>query len=185
MKHSLLLNIACYPEDVGPETGLLVYSGDETVFEYAKETLKAFSPEPTYLSENVTASSIVDLGVVAELHIAIYCAMMDAVSLAVKHGLPVETLLEWVNIIWGLSGGTTRHIKETFSNGIPAEFPDATGAFLATECNSTHLVATALEESNINPMFSTAMASLLDAAVEKGYGKKELAALIKVVSEYK
>ena len=177
--------IEVYPEDVGPEHGYLIYSGNENVFNATLPVLKSWSENPDYLGSTVAAASIIDDSVIAELHIAVYVAMLDAIALSAKHGFPMEKLFEMIDQIWGFNGATARHLKETFLNGIPEELPDASGAFLSTEKIGLTVARNAIAECGNNTALCDSLLTLFSQAVEAGYGSKEMAALINVIHQTK
>lgn len=171
--------IECYPPEVGTNSGVFLYSGDEELFNDIQPVLTVLSPEPIFVDRNPAAAAIVDLGVVVDYHLAVFYSMLESVALANKHHLSVEKLMKVTEMIRpGLPKFITRQLVNAFSNGIPDEYEDSTEAFLETEYYGLSTVVASMKESGINPTFSEGMLQIMESALNKGHGQKGLVALM-------
>lgn len=170
--------IECYPAEVGPDTGYLLYSGSKKVFDFVKDTLKALSPEPCFLGENTSAASIIDIGAVLDLHYGTFYSVLEGVALAMKYNYPVKDFMGQIkNFQPLLMEVVMRQITDAFTN-FTGEFKDADEATLEIELGALKSVVNVLKQNGINSAFSDKMLEMMSATVENGYGKKNIVALM-------
>lgn len=170
--------IECYPAEVATENGFLVYSGDESLFQEAKEALSAMS-EPLFLSRSVGTSAVVDMGAVLDLQFGIFYALLEGTALALQHNCDVNTFFDVVEMVMpALVAVTRRQMTEAFSDGIPAEYQDAKEASLDIEYHALQNVVDSVEQSGINATFSSTMLSMMKHQIDQGNGKKDIVAMM-------
>ena len=171
--------IECYPPEVGTSSGSMLYSGDEELFNEIQTILTSLSNNPLFVDRNPAAAAIVDVGVVVDFHCSIYLSMLESIALANKHEISVDKLLEVTQIIRpDFPKYMKRQLVNAFSNGIPEEYEDAKEATLNNEYNGLKTVVASMKEQGINPTFSGSMLKMMESAVNKGLGKKDIVAVM-------
>lgn len=174
--------IECYPAEVGPEKGYIVYSGDEEVFKEVYETLTALSGEPDFVSQEVAVAAVLDMSAVLDMQFAVFYSLMEGLALAMKHGCPVELFLDMAEgTTDGIISVFKRQIMESFANGIPETYEPAKEAALDIEYNALKSVVNSLKESGINASFSEHMLKMMRNTIADGHGDKDMVALMERV----
>ncbi|MFI7006545.1 NAD(P)-binding domain-containing protein [Streptomyces sp. NPDC050145] len=84
--------VLCYPQQVGTEGGLVLYSGSAEAWAEHERVLKAPGPHSALVSENVKAASVLDAAVIAGFYSAALSAYVEASTYALDQGVAPETL---------------------------------------------------------------------------------------------
>lgn len=169
--------IECYPAEIGPETGYLVYSGNKAVFDKARDALTALSPEPDYLGENVVASEIVDLGGVG-VHYGFVFSLLEGVALCIKNNYDVNEFIKSLDKIFPLMyQAATRQVVNELSN-YNGTFEDAKEASLNIETHGLETIIRAMHDSDVKTGFSDNMLRIMKQVIANGYGDKNQISII-------
>lgn len=172
--------IECYPAEVGPEQGYLVYSGDKELFDEAYDMLTAFSPEPIFISDKDAAAAVIDMAAVLNMQFAVFYSLIEGVALSLKHDCPLNDFFDMAaNSVSGMVDVFRRQMMDAFENGIPEKYEDAKEASLAIEYHALESVVNSLKESGIKPHFSVNMLEIMKKSIDAGDADKDMVALMK------
>lgn len=84
--------VLCYPQQVGTEEGMVLYSGSPEAWAEHERTLMAPGPYSTLVSDNVKAASVLDAAIVGGFYSAALSAYVEAATYALDQGVDPETL---------------------------------------------------------------------------------------------
>lgn len=176
--------IECYPQEVGPEAGFLVYSGDKKMYSDIQDALSALAKDSLFLSESVAMASVTDLSVAIDLHCAIFYSLLEGTALTLKHDCPVDKYFEMVEMIMpAILAVAKRQITDTFEKGIPFVYEDSKEASIDIEYHALCNAVEALEECGATPIISKPMQVVMKEFIENGNGKKDFAALMTLITD--
>jgi len=147
--------VLCYPQQVGTEEGMVLYSGAPDAWAEHERTLMAPGPYSTLVSDNVKAASVLDAAIVGGFYSAALSAYVEAATYALDQGVDPETL----NAISELSFQTLaatgkeavgaiasdQHATDVATLGVYAEGCRATLGTMRSAGHKARLLAAAVE----------------------------------------
>jgi 3-hydroxyisobutyrate dehydrogenase-like beta-hydroxyacid dehydrogenase len=163
------------PEQMAkPDTTIFV-SGSAKAFKTSEAVLKVFGGNIKYLGARVSAAAAMDLASLSYLYGSLL-GFFHAVRIAESEDFPIDLLGE---IISEVSPGFTDFIKYEAGVIQSGNF-DITQSPLSISVEATARILRASEEYGINTDVARLAANFFAEADKAGYGKEELAALVKV-----
>lgn len=171
--------IECYPAEIGKETGYIVYSGDERVFRAAEEALSALAGANSYLGDNVVWASIIDLSLI-NVHYGLAMSLAESAALLVKNEFPMEIFLDHAKAAAPMAFDSPFRQMEQDLVHYTGEFEDSDEASLEIETNALGSIIQALQENGINTEYSGNIYKLLNEALGRGLGKKNLISVVQL-----
>jgi 3-hydroxyisobutyrate dehydrogenase-like beta-hydroxyacid dehydrogenase len=84
--------ILCYPQQVGGEEGMILFSGSPEVWAEHEKVLMTTGPYSSLVSDNIKAASVVDAAIIGGFYSAALNAYVEAVTYALSEGIAPETL---------------------------------------------------------------------------------------------
>lgn len=163
------------PEQMArPDTTIFV-SGAQNTYGQAEAILKIFGGNIKYLGERISAAAAMDLASLSYLYGSLL-GFFHAARISESEGFPVGMLGE---IIHEVTPGFTEFIKYE-AGVIQAGDFSITQSPLSISVEATERILKASEQYKINTEVPKLAADFLKQAHEAGYGKEELAALIKI-----
>ena len=167
--------IECYPAEIGPEHGYIVYAGDKTVFDETEAALTALG-RAEFLGDIVISTMMNDFAV--GVHYGIYGAMLEGAAVCLKYNYPLKAYLDQIDIILPLmASAAKRQILRDVEN-YTGEFVDSDEASLVVETAGLGVGLRTQTECGVKPLFSQAIYDAMNECIEDGYGKKSMAVLI-------
>lgn len=150
--------VLCYPQQVGTEEGMVLYSGSPEAWAEHERTLMAPGPYSTLVSDNVKAASVLDAAIVGGFYSAALSAYVEAATYALDQGVDPETL----NAISELSFQTLaatgkeavgaiasdQHATDVATLGVYAEGCRATLSTMQSAGHKARLLSAAVENLN-------------------------------------
>ena len=168
--------IECYPNEVGPETGYVVYSGNQEAYEKVKDILAALSV-PQYLGAEVASASVTDMAVIG-IHYGTMMSMLEGAALCMKYNYSLEEYAKQINAILPLTNQSSlRQIVNELSE-FDGTFEEAQEATLDIETNGLRMITESMRYKNIDTSFSDHIIKIMEKAIDNGYGKKNFVAVI-------
>lgn len=172
--------IECYPNEVGPEHGYVVYSGSKEAYQKVEHILSALSA-PQYLGEEVASASVTDMAVIG-IHYGTMMSMLEGAALCMEYNYSLEEYARQIDAILPLTNqASLRQIVDELTD-FKGEFKDAQEATLNIETNGLRMIVESMKHKNINTDFSDHIVKIMERAIDNGYGKKNF---VSVISEMK
>ncbi|MQY33847.1 hypothetical protein SRB17_18130 [Streptomyces sp. RB17] len=84
--------VLCYPQQIGTEEGMVLYSGSPETWAEHERTLTAPGPYSARVSDDVKAASVLDAAIIAGFYSAALSAYVEASTYALDQGVDPETL---------------------------------------------------------------------------------------------
>ncbi|MFT4264948.1 MAG: hypothetical protein QM572_16310 [Nocardioides sp.] len=170
-------SIICYPQSIGTDEGSVLYSGAPEAWARHEATLMAVGASSAYVSEMVTASCVLNLGLVGAFFTTALSAFVECATFVLKQGVDPELLA-------GLTPLTVDFLGRTAVDAV-AEI--AEGHFETREATiDTYLTGMepallCLEAGGIQPRVVAGALENLRQASAAGLGSLGFAAQAKVV----
>lgn len=168
-------SIECYPTDIGKETGFIVYSGDVKAYKEVEDILRAISPEPVFLGENILLATIFDI-VTLTLFYALTWSVLQSSALCVRNGFPIETLKSYIYpILEPLVKGMAEGLK----------LDDKADSFVEAQVVSVDIlehggvsIIDSMKKSKLDTSVLEAIQKLIVNTAHAGYGKMDYESII-------
>ncbi|MEF3114661.1 FAD-dependent oxidoreductase [Streptomyces chrestomyceticus] len=84
--------VLCRPQDIGSSRAAILYAGSSAVWSEHERTLKCLAGASTYVSEQVTAASLLNVGLVGAFYVSALSAYVEAATYVLSQGVSVEAL---------------------------------------------------------------------------------------------
>ncbi|WP_411146212.1 NAD(P)-dependent oxidoreductase [Streptomyces sp. x-80] len=120
--------IVCYPQDIGSSDATIVFSGSPAAWSEHERTLTALGGAPRHVSDQVTAVSLLDVGVIGAFGVTALSAYVEGATYVLGQGVPAAALREHTQ----LALGTLRRAVEEAAAAIASGNHRTDQATLAT-----------------------------------------------------
>jgi 3-hydroxyisobutyrate dehydrogenase-like beta-hydroxyacid dehydrogenase len=173
-------SIRGYPSEIGTDRGIVNFWGTSAVYADAEPVLDVLG-EARYLGPDIEAEeALAAIGPV--LSACLVSGFFEAAAYVAAHGVPLSRLLDQLALSNKIAVGAAEHAIEWREAEGGGEPPSEAEGTIETWLTSVDPLVEAMRAAGIEPR--TAEASLADmrAAIDAGYGLREIDALIEVVS---
>lgn len=171
--------IECYPENIGPDSGYIVYSGDKELFDEVYPAVTALG-QAKYLGSNITSAAVCDTASIGA-HGAASAALVEGCAFCLKAGLPVEAWIDVISYALPLSLKINyQNLAEGLKN-YTGEFPDRPGTDMSIELRGEGFVKSMMNSVGVNSLITDAVYDIFQKSVDEGYAKKDLIALVNLM----
>lgn len=159
------------PEDIGTNAAQILLSGDEVAYSKAGGLLDCLAGNIRYFGTNPRAATVLDLAWLCESY-GRFLAVTHAAILCESEDVSLEDFAKLFE-----EDSDTRYHADTLHSG---DFENC-NATLQVWRAALHHIQTQGREAGINTDFPDYVDSLFKKAVEAGYGKEHVMALVKVL----
>jgi 3-hydroxyisobutyrate dehydrogenase-like beta-hydroxyacid dehydrogenase len=166
-----------YPSAIGEQDGRLVVAGSGDAWREAEPVVMCLGPDSRYLGENVSAPSALSAGLMFS-ELAILIGVTQGVLIVEKEGIDVGEYFEMAAEAMRRNDGSD--ILRQGNAIARGDFKDTEGA-LETWSDAISGMVKGHEALGINVEFPRVLDKLLKRAVAAGYGREEIASVIKVL----
>ena len=163
--------ILCGPNDIGTDTSQILLSGDEAAYDRAGKLLECLGGTVRYLGTNVSAASALDLAWLCDSY-GRFLAVTHAACLCESEGVGVD---EFASLFEEDSD-----IRDDANIIHSADFENCT-ATLRVWRAALQRIQTQGQDAGINTDFPDYVDSLLEKAVDAGYGEEHVMAMVKIL----
>ena len=170
--------IMCFPSQIGTEQAVVLAAGARPVFDACGDILAALAPNVTYLEDNVAAPAILDMASLSAM-LGYLMGIASGAALCAAGGVPLSRLTELTR-----AGGSV-----VLAEGIRVCAAIETGNTKDTEASLATWAAVAPKLVSLAQMLGTnaelptAQQRVFQAAVERGLGQHDIAALVHVLGK--
>jgi 3-hydroxyisobutyrate dehydrogenase-like beta-hydroxyacid dehydrogenase len=169
--------ILSFPSDVGTKECRILAAGSQDAWREAKPVVMCLGSNSRYLGEKVSAPAALNAALMFS-DLALTMAMVQGVQIIEKEGMDID---EYVGMLAEIvSANDGREIRRQGNAIARNAFGDTEAALETWEAAIVGLVEDHAR-LGIDVGFPRAICSLLNRAAEAGYGKEEVAAVIKVM----
>lgn len=168
--------LLAYPDQIGTPDAVVLLSGAESAFRRCEPWLRSFVPTPSYLGEKVGASSATDCAVLSFVLGSLIGAIHGA-AICESEGLDVVEFGTMLNGLAPVTAAETKRLAEQIRSGSYQE----TIASLGTYAGCADRIASHARDAKIDAAFPAFASGLLRKAIDAGFGKEDLSALVKVL----
>lgn len=168
--------IICYPQQIGTEEGLVLYSGAPEVWAEHEKTLRTPGAPSTLVSDNVKAASVLDAAVVGGFYSASLSAYVEAATYALDQGVDPEVLA-------GISDLAFQTIAASAREAITAIVTDeheTETAYLGVYAEGCRATFSAMRDAGFKARLLGATVENLNDGEKAGLGEQGFFALTKV-----
>jgi 3-hydroxyisobutyrate dehydrogenase-like beta-hydroxyacid dehydrogenase len=177
--HYLEGKIMCYPEEIGKEESLIVYSGNESVFQNTKSTLEALSGMQTFVSPNITGASTIDLSLLTTYY-GILWGVLQGAAISREQNVSVASFAEAAKI------HTFSALEDMVQNGLKDV---QSGDYKSDSVsNSVHahalrLCVEIIKDSEMDTGVTDSILTLLEKAKANGYADMNIESIVEVMKK--
>jgi 3-hydroxyisobutyrate dehydrogenase-like beta-hydroxyacid dehydrogenase len=164
------------PEQMGKPDTTILLSGTEQVFEEQESLIKILGENIKYLGAKISAASAMDLATLGWLY-GSYAGLIHGAALIARTGLDLGN---YRDIIAEITPGFTEFFKHELDVIHSGDYTISQSP-LSISAAATERISTAMKDSGIDHTFHENISLMLKKAVQLGYEKEELAALVKIV----
>lgn len=168
--------ILCYPQQVGTDEGMILFSGSSEAWATHEQALMTTGSYSTLVSENIKAASVLDAAVVGGFYSAALNAYVEAVTYALAEGIEPET----INAISELSFGTLAGHGRQAVAAIVSDQHETDTAYLGTYAEGCRATLGVMQQSGFKSRLLEAAVKNLTEAEQAGLGGLGFFALTKV-----
>lgn len=174
--HFINAALEVYPNEIGPETGYVVYSGCKEVFEYTEPALKAIG-KAIYLGEDVAGASVVDLAVL-QVHFAAIAGLGEAMAYCLKNDYSPLAFSEQVrDILPIMMEGNFRSFGKELEN-YTGVFEPAVDCSILIETQNTKMIRDEMNKLGIKTPVSDSVVELFEDSIKNGNSDKDIVAIV-------
>lgn len=168
--------IQAAPSQMGREDTPILISGSKDVFDKYESVLRVFGGNISYLGEQVSAASTVDLATLSYIYGSVL-GFFHGARIVESEGMDVASYASLVAGITPTFGEFLQHEGTVIQSG---DF-QVSQSPLRISIEAVERILKQAEESKLNTEFPTLASGLFRRAEAAGYGGEELAALIKIM----
>jgi len=167
-----------YPPDIRNGTAKLLLSGARGVFEDNRDILKVLCSKATFMDERPGSALVADKLIYA-LFYGIAFAWLQTAAMAATAGI---TIADFRDLMSGDERWQWRgQVMAKFLDMVERRDYSDAGAHLEAHAAAFRHVVCISDDLNVGSEFSRLIAETIDQAIERGYGKDELAAIFEVM----
>jgi 3-hydroxyisobutyrate dehydrogenase-like beta-hydroxyacid dehydrogenase len=165
-----------YPDDIGSPDSMFVISGDEEGYTLTEPLLRILAPKLEYLGADPARASAMDSAILSASFGLIF-GMLNGAALCETTGVSIRQYTKLVQPV------LTMEMEAIARSAIKIEDDNLkdTDAFLATWAAVLNPMIETMEGAGYNAEIPAFMRSMLDRAIEQGWGEYDIGALIKVL----
>ncbi len=168
--------IMAYPSDIGTTESMFLVAGDEDGYAQAEPFLRILAPKLEYLGDDPARASALFLAMLSA-ECGLMFGILNGAALCEATGIPSSQFTDLIKSDFGTSGdGYLENAIKYENNDL-----DKTEAFLRTWAEGLDPMAEMMEDAGYNPDFPKFLRSVLNVAIERGWGEQDIGALIKVL----
>lgn len=171
-------SIVCYPQSIGTDEGSVLYSGPPEVWARNEATLMALGASSGYVSDMLTASVVLNAGLVGAFFTTALSAYVECATYVLKHGVDPELLAGFTPLTVDFLSRTAVEVVGAIAQG---HF-DTTDATIDTYLAGLEPGVQVLEAGGIRPRVASAALENLRQASAGGLGSLGFAAQSQVIS---
>jgi 3-hydroxyisobutyrate dehydrogenase-like beta-hydroxyacid dehydrogenase len=168
--------VLCYPQQVGTEEGLVLYSGSLEAWAAHERTLTTPGPHSTVISADVKAASVLDAAITGGFYSAALSAYVEAATYALAEGIDPATLNAVSELLFQTLAATG---KEAVA-AIASDQHTTDVATLGVYAEGCHAALRVMQQAGFKARLLEAALMNLDDAVQAGLGELGIFALTKV-----
>jgi 3-hydroxyisobutyrate dehydrogenase-like beta-hydroxyacid dehydrogenase len=169
--------ILAFPREVGMEECCLLVAGSQDAWRASEPIVRCLGGSSEYMGDNIAGPTAFDAALIVS-SLSVTLGMIQGAQIIEKEGLDVGVFVgRLAREIAADNGGELRRQGNAIAHN---EFGD-TEAALETWAVALSKVIKEHAERGLNVELPQAISSLLNRAVKAGYGKEEIAAVIKVM----
>ena len=168
--------VMCYPGDIGTPDSMFIMAGDEMAYTQAEPLLRILAPKLEYLGEDPGRASAMDSAIIAA-DFGLIMGIFGGAAICEATGVSIKQYVELARPIMAMD------IEAQFKSAIKYEDNDTeeTDAYLKQWREVIDPVIETTENAGYNSEFPTLVRSMLDRAIDQGWGEHDVGALIKIL----
>jgi 3-hydroxyisobutyrate dehydrogenase-like beta-hydroxyacid dehydrogenase len=166
--------IAVTPRQIGGVMSVIFFAGPQALYDRYEPVFQALAGRSTYMGERTDAAVLGDFAFLS-LYFAGTIGVLHGAAFARASGLSVEQF-------FSLVPSFLREIEaraESFKRMMLMEDYSDVQSALKTDLTAANLLANAVEQSGMSPVFSQSLIKLMQASVGQGLGELDSAAMVR------
>jgi 3-hydroxyisobutyrate dehydrogenase-like beta-hydroxyacid dehydrogenase len=168
--------ILCYPQQVGTEEGMILYSGSPEAWAEHEQVLMTPGPYSALVSENIKAASVLDAAVVGGFYSAALNAYVEAATYAFSQGIDPETLNAISEMTFQVIAATGKECVAAIVN----DQHETDSAYLGVYAEGCRATLGVMQEAGFKARLLEAAVKNMGEAEQAGLGGLGFSALTKV-----
>jgi 3-hydroxyisobutyrate dehydrogenase-like beta-hydroxyacid dehydrogenase len=162
--------ILCGVRDIGTPQGLLLYSGDETVFQGNARVLAALGGAPRFVGPEVGAAAVLDMAWLTRIALD-YVGLYQGAAVCRAEGVAIDHFAAVFN-----DGATQSNLAPLLTNA----FGNATANVTVWNKAAKRMAASA-RDAGTSPAVPDLVVDILTRTEAAGFGHQRMAAMVKVL----
>jgi 3-hydroxyisobutyrate dehydrogenase-like beta-hydroxyacid dehydrogenase len=171
-------SLVCYPQDIGSPDATILYSGSYAAWTEHEQALMCLASASAYVAEQVTAASVLNVGLVGAFFVSALSAYVEAATYVLDQGVSPEALV-------GPTRATLEAIRqstEEVAMAIVSDHHETDRATIATHAEATGAALTAMRAAGQRARLLDAATQNLQEASAAGLGSLGFSAQSKVAA---
>ncbi|GAB7003197.1 NAD(P)-binding domain-containing protein [Nocardioides sp. AN3] len=168
--------ILCYPQQVGTEEGMILYSGSPQAWAEHEQALMTPGPYSALVSDNIKAASVLDAAIIGGFYSAALNAYVEAATYALSQGIDADTL----NAISDMAFQALAANGKEAVSAIVSDEHETEAAYLGVYAEGCRATLGVMQEAGFKARLLEAAVKNLGEAEQAGLGGLGFFALTKV-----
>jgi len=165
-----------YPGDIGTSNSMFIMAGDEKAYTQAEPLLRFLAPKLEYLGDDPGRASAMDSAVMAA-DFGLIMGVFTGAAICEATGISIKQYVELARPILAMD------LEAQYESAIKYEdnATEETDAYLKQWREVINPVVETTENARYNAEFPTLVRTMLDRAIDQGWGEHDVGALIKML----
>lgn len=165
-----------YPSDIGTSDSTFIMAGDEKAYTQAEPLLRILAPNLEYLGDDPGRASAVDSAVMAA-DFGLIMGVFTGAAICEATGISIKQYVEIARPVLAMD------LEAQYESAIKYEdnVTEKTDAYLKQWREVIDPVVETTENAGYNAEFPTLVRTMLDRAIDQGWGEHDVGALIKML----
>ncbi|OXJ25490.1 hydroxyacid dehydrogenase [Burkholderia sp. HI2714] len=165
--------IQCFPPDIGRESAVILFGGDEKIWNEVEPLLRKIAPQSTYVSTRPDVPNVLDAGLTGTFVFGAGAAFLEGLRFVVNSGVSIDEIRD---LIPTYIAGQTHFIEGLFESVAASDYQPR-GADLDIYARATGLFQQAQEDIGQPPRILKALRERILSSIAEGSGDRGYAAL--------
>ncbi|WP_246637477.1 NAD(P)-dependent oxidoreductase [Burkholderia catarinensis] len=165
--------IQCFPPDIGGESAVVLFGGDEKIWSEVEPILRKIAPQSTYVGTRPDVPNVLDAGLTGTFVFGAGAAFLEGLRFVVNSGVSIDEIRD---LIPTYIAGQSQFIAGLFESVAASDY-QARGADLYIYARATELFQQSQEDIGQEPRILKALRERILSSIEEGGGDRGLSAL--------
>ncbi|GAB2459322.1 NAD(P)-binding domain-containing protein [Jatrophihabitans fulvus] len=168
--------ILCYPQHIGTDEGMIIYSGSAEAWAEHEKALVLLGSPSTIVAEDPSGASVLDVALTGAFYVSALSAYVEAATYALEQGIDPATLKAMTEVSLGALAMTTAEAVDA----IAADAHETDSATLGVYAEGSRATLDALRTAGHHGRVLAAAVDNLSAGERAGLGPLGFSALTRV-----